>query len=147
MRITAIGICVYSLSHYSENPPVIIIVAVLTFLFAVFIGDDTIIIYPDRIIQKTNSLISLYLPFPGVTYYFKEIKQAYLESRPDCSILETSIALTLSSLSENRNNSNTTTPIYFILVDGRTVHFDTELEINKIRKIVQLVNSLIPTKS
>ncbi len=139
-------ICVFGLlfvwPHYDENPVIIIIVALLCLIFIFIIGDDQIIVYEDSVKQTTNSLWDLLTNSKGTTYKIKDIKCAYLQKHSSNS--EKAIALLLASaLPVNSINRDKTYPIYFELVDGREVKFETNLTGNQMKKVVDSVNYLI----
>lgn len=139
---------VYLLAHFNENPVVITGAALLCVLLLSIIGDDQIVVYQDKITQQNNSLASIIFRSKGQTIKINGIKSAYLQ--PEASATEIGAAVALSFLlsavlSKRKGSSsrNKTRPIFFDLKDGGTAQFDTNLEMGKMKKIVDLVNSLI----
>jgi hypothetical protein len=133
---------IYSLSHYAENPVVIIIVAALFLLFIINIGDDQIIVYQDRVTQTKNSISSFLFKSKNKTCKIEDIKSAYLQPISNSSPTEIGIALLLAFILPKRVNQHQTQPIYFDLKSGKTVQMDTYLENRKMGKIITMVNSL-----
>ncbi len=133
-----------ALSHYDENPILIIIFSALCLLFILIIGDDQIVVYKDSVSQTTNSLMSFIFKSKGRTYKLDTIKTAYLEPNIKLDFAEIGIiALLAMILPRNTSNSNATRPIYFELKNGETVKFDTNLENKKMKHIVEMINNLI----
>ena len=140
LRLAATFGLVYSIVSFDENPIVISIVVIFCLLIILFIGDDQIIVYPDRVIQKTNSFASLFLKSPDCCYKIQDIKSAYLQSTG--SHTEIGVALLIYSLLPKRNTSNKSNPIFLDLKNGKTVRIETDLEWNKMKKIIDIINSL-----
>ncbi len=142
LRVVCVVGLIYALSHYEENPSVIIIVVILCVLFILFIGDDQIIVYNDKVTQTTNSFSSLIIKSKGTTYDISKIKSAFLETPNKSTATEIGATAVLSLVFPKRNpNRDNTHPIYFSLKNGETVKFDTNLESSKMKKIVEIVNS------
>jgi xanthosine utilization system XapX-like protein len=142
-RIAATVGLIYALLHFEENPVVIAIVSLLCLLLIVFIGDDQITVYSDRIVQKTNSLASLFYTSKGKVYAIKDIKQASLQ--PPSTTEEIGATVLLAAILPKQNNRSTSRPIFLDLKNGETVRLNTDLNESAMRKIVELVNSLIHT--
>lgn len=140
--VCAFGL-IYSLPHYDENPVVIIIVSVLCLLFILILGDDQIVIYQDKIIQTTNSFASLIFRSKGKSIDIYKIKSAYLAPFVRPNPTEIGVAVLLAFvLPRNNSNRDKTKPIFFELKSGEILKFDTNLENGKMKRIVEIVNSL-----
>jgi len=143
LRLACIFGLIFSLQHYKENPIAIVIVSAICFLLIFIIGDDQIIVYQDRITQTTNSFSSLIFKSKGRTFDIAQIKSAYLQSIPKLGPTEIGAIVLLTLIVPKRNaNSDKTRPIFFKLKSGEIVKFDTNLEHSKMKRIVEIVNSL-----
>lgn len=143
LRLAALFGLIYSLPHFEENPVVISVAAGLCLLFILFLGDDQIVVYNDKITQTTNSLFDLVFGSKGKTFKIADIRSAYLEIPQSSSSLEIgTVAMLMLLLPKKRTSSNKTIPIYFELRNGGTAKFDTDLESDTIEEIVDWVNKL-----
>lgn len=142
-RIIIVAVLIYSLSHYEENPPVVVVFSILCVLAILLLGDDQISVYPDRIVRVSNSIISLVFRLKGKTYFICDIQSASLPTTIPMDTGDKGCALVLLSVLPSRRSRNDTNPIYLDLQDGRTVTILTGLESKKREKIVNLVNSLV----
>ena len=143
LRMICVIFLIYILVHYEENPTLIIIIAVICLLLILFIGDDQITVYTDKIIQNTNSFGSLIFNNNGTTLKLENIKVAYLETTKKSSVKELGMAGIIAFLLPIQNkNRDKKTLIYFELNSGEILNFETNLEKSKLIKIVELVNSL-----
>lgn len=140
------GACVfgliYTLPHFEENPVLITIVVFFLLLGICFIGNEVILIYKDRIVQKTNSLASLFFKRKPKAIAINQIQLAYLQQTPNNSPSETGIAILLAFFL-SRSTSQMVNVISFQLKNGDTVELYTHLDKGKREKIVALVNSLL----
>jgi hypothetical protein len=144
-RIAALCFMVYLGLHFTENPVLIGILILITIVFFIEIGDDQIIIYEDRIVQKHNALLPIFSKPKSIRFEIQEIESAYLEKKESTSSttevgVAFAIAALLPKLQRNRSKSN---PIYFKLKSGATVSFDTDLGLSDREKIVTIINALL----
>ncbi len=140
--IIAIGIFL-SVSHFNENPVVVTIVVVLCILGVLFIGDDQVTVYADRVTQSTNSIAAWLFNFKKEEYRFADISKAYL--RPEPSAAEVGIATALlfllpKSSSDQQDEGN---PIFLDLKNGKQVTLVTSLEYHKMKLVVDNINALL----
>ncbi len=143
LRIAIIVGLVFIVPHYNENPPVISIATGVGLLFFLVLGDDQIIVYPDKIVQTTNSLWSLIFHSKATVYMISDIKAASLP--PPASTEDMSGFLLLAFLlpKNSMRNRNDSHPIYLDLKDGKTVEIITYLGWQKMQEIVDTINPLI----
>jgi hypothetical protein len=134
---------VYLAFNYRENP-VVISIAALFFLYVFLaIGNDTIIVHPDRFVQKDDSILSLFLKRNYTVYNMDEIAAASLQQQPVPRVEEIVAATALiAMLPIRKNHADNDKPIYLYLKNGKTATILTSLEETKRLKIVALVNSL-----
>ena len=78
VRFVALIVGIYAYAHFDENPVVISIVMLISFLTIILIGSPEVIVYSDRIVKSNDSFLSLLTS--KSTYYFKDIDEAYFES-------------------------------------------------------------------
>jgi hypothetical protein len=118
-------------------------VSLLCLLFILILGDDQIIIYQDKIIQTTNSFASLIFRSKDKSIDIYKIKSAYLQPfvKPDPTEIGIAVLSALALPSSNSNRDKTK-PIFFELKSGEILKFDTNLENEKMKRIVEIVNSL-----
>lgn len=143
LRLVCVVAMVYALAHYEENPVVIIVFACFCMLFILFLGDDQITVYSDRIVQLKNSIGSLIFNAKGKTFYMHEIKTAYLQPKSQPSVLEIGVIATLATVTPNRRSNIRTRPIYLELVNGETEEINTCLDIDQMQQIVNQINLVI----
>jgi len=144
----AIGL-VYTLPHFNENPVLITIVSIIAAAAIIFLGDDQVVVYTDRIEQSTNSFADYFFKLKAKTYAIKDIQHIYLEPPPPpSSALETGVAILLAAaLNPKRGHDSSDKKLTKILIDlkdGQTATILTDLEDKKVAKIIETVNSLIP---
>ena len=143
LRFICVGCMIYLVFNYGENPTVIIIAEVLCLLFLVLLGSDTITVYSDKIIQSSNSILSLFLK--NREYEIKDIKAASLEVRPPSTPGETGVALIIAammnSIGRRRRLSNDPYPILIELKNGKTIQLLTNFDLDKRKAIVEAINS------
>jgi len=137
LRIAAVFGLIYSLFYFDENPIIISLVVFLCLLAILFIGDDQIVLYPDRLVHMTNSFASLIFRQKGKTYEIQNIKCAYLQ--PKGSGSELAVGMLLAFMLSKRNSSRSR-PIFLDLKNGETVRIETYLERNQMKKIVNIIN-------
>jgi hypothetical protein len=143
--VCAVGF-VLTFPHYNENPVLIVIVCLLCMAFIIFLGDDQITVYSDRVVQSTNSIAEYFFKLKGTTYAISDIKRMYPEPlRPTGSALEYGVAAVLAATLPKKTSRDKGTKIFVDLSDGRTVTMITGLESGKIKKIIDMVNSLAGT--
>ena len=135
----------YCFSHFEENPIVVSIATFLCLCFVVFMGDDRIIVYPDRVVQKDNSLAAYWFNFKGHTYSLCEMEKAYLDSGPTNAFDEGVVRL-LTMLLPRKRTSDSSYPIHFLMKDGSRKQFTTNLEIDKSIRVIEEVNAILAKK-
>lgn len=140
LRLAATATLIFSVIHIKENPVVIAIISFLSLLAILFLGEDQIIVYSDKVIQKTNSFASLIFNSKDITLEIKNIKSAYLEQAN--SNAKEIIPIVWLAFILPKQNINQSTSIFFNLKNGKTIAIETYLEENKMKKIVDIVNSL-----
>lgn len=140
------GACVlgliYTLPHFEENPVLIAVVVFFLLLGSCFIGNEVILIYKDRVVQKSNSLASLFFKRKPKTIEISQIQRAYLQQASKNSPHETGIAILLAFFL-SRNTSSMLAAISFQLKNGATIELYTHLDNGKREEMVALVNSLL----
>lgn len=144
-RIGTGALMVSALLHFDENPVVISIVAVLCFCCIFFFGDDQVIVYENRVVQKTNSIASYIFNFKGEVYSYLEIEEAYLDnSIPD---VYSSVVIALLSFISKKRGSDNVHPIFLRMKDGNIKEIPTSLDIYKREKIVDAINTVLAQRS
>ena len=143
-RIIIVAGIFYLSLHYEENPNLILVLYIILGFLLLIIGDDQIEIYPDRITQKTNSLLYFFFKTKGNSYPIADIKYAHLEVKVPNNPLDVGVAITMLLLLPRRTHKfNNEKPIYFDLKAGTTLKLSTNLEDKKRKEIVDLVNKLV----
>jgi len=145
LRLAAVIGIIYSLSHYDENPAVILFISIISLALILILGDDQIIVYSDKITQSTNSFASLIFNSKGLTYQIQDIKNAYLQPSTT-SPTEIGAGILLALIMQKQNNDKSR-PIFLEMKNGETIRLETKLERNKMKKIVETVNSLTSKNS
>lgn len=59
---------VYAISHYKDNPIAVGIACLICIVCMLFIGENHIVVYDDRILERTNSLWNLISGSGGTAY-------------------------------------------------------------------------------
>jgi len=148
-RAAILAAIVVVLSHYKENPVVIVIVAVFLTGILVLSGDDEILVYPDRVIQTDSSLASKIFKHRDGIYNIHDIRKASSQQDPDKKAIEDvseGVMVTLLMFVLPRKKTvNTSNDRTFLLEmkNGETVTIHTVLESSKVEKIISLINSLV----
>lgn len=129
------------LLHFDENPVVISIFLLICVLLFLFLGDDQIDVYSDRVVHYNNSLAHLLSLDKPTVYSIKDIRKASL---PDTSVgvTGTVVALLLAAVLPKQSGQNSY-PIFLELKNGKTVRVQTYLRAHHMKKVVELVNSLV----
>jgi hypothetical protein len=147
LRVMAVFLMVYVLSNYEENPPVVITISAFLFLLILIIGDDQIVVYQDRIVQKTNSIWSLVINSKGSSYQIENIKLAYLYKPtipdPGAGLAAAALYLILPKSYRSPNGSDRSKPIFLNLKDGTIEEISTYLDESTMEHIVQTVNAIV----
>ena len=145
------GICILAIGylafHYKENPFAIIILSSICLLIFMLIGGDEISVYRDKIIQRKTSILFRLLRFRGKTHALKDVKSAYLKLPPDekPDLVGIGFTVLFSLLSSGRGGSKSRRPLYLELKNGKMIAFQSSLDEDKMKKIVDLINDLIKT--
>ncbi|CAN5371958.1 hypothetical protein BH11BAC3_BH11BAC3_31810 [soil metagenome] len=143
-RLSCVFALIYSVAHFDENPFLFIIASGLCIYFIFTIGADQIIVYQDRITKSNKSFSALIFRPKDSTYYINQIKAAYLQTIPKSETGEIVAAVLLTSIfSKRKVIKDNLKPIFFDLKSGETVNFETSLENHKMKRIVDVVNSLL----
>ncbi len=145
LRAGCIALIIYMAFHYQENPPVIIAIIIFCFLDFLGMGNDEITIYPDKLIQIDTSIINLILKSKGDVYEIKDIKLATLPEKKMPSLSEVGIILFLASILPKRIRRYSQRQFFLDLRNGKTITIQTDLGHSKVKDIVKILNSLIPT--
>jgi hypothetical protein len=144
VRVAALIVLIYSIRHYDENPVVISIVACLCIIFILTIGDDQITVYEDRIMLSSGSFWNLLFKSRKQVYVLSSIKSLTIEAKPESTPTEIGLAVIVNILLSTRaGRRSTNTNMFLILKDNTTITLTSDLEIEKLKKVVQLVHSLI----
>ena len=121
-----------------------VILAFLCLYLFITTGHEQISIYEDRVIQTTISLFSFLFKSNTKTLYIKQIQTAYAVSRNETNIISLTHSHLFDAFTASTNKWGARIrPIYFNLKQGETAVLYTVLDRYKIRKIVELINSLI----
>ncbi len=98
---------------YEENHFVFIFLGIIAIGIFILCGEEEITIYEDRIIQKTNSIISYLQKSTNKEIFINTIVKAYVEKKPSSTKLELGLALLLSIFfSSGRSKTIRTTTIF-----------------------------------
>ena len=144
VRLVAIVALFYLLAHFNENPSLIAILAFVCVLLVAFIGEEHLSVYPDRVVQQSNSIASFVYKGKGNVYKIADIKSASLRPPPPPTAEEVGVALLLTAvLPKQKNNRDTLIPIFLELKDGQMVQLNTGVDQKKVQELVKLINSLV----
>lgn len=130
-----------ALLHFDENPVVISIFLFICVILFLFLGDDQVDIYRDRVVHYNNSLAHLLSLDKPTVYSIKDIRKASL---PDTSVgvTGTIVAMLVAAVLPKQSGQNSF-PIFLELKSGETVRLQTYLRGHYMKKIVEVVNSLV----
>ena len=78
LRCIVLAALIYTAFQFNENPVLISIVIILGIILWIFVGDDQICIYSDRVTQTDTSLATILFNGKEVSYDIKNIRSAYL---------------------------------------------------------------------
>ena len=145
LRLALVVGLVVSYPHYNENPVVIGIFIFLCIVFILFLGDDEILVYSDKIVLSTNSFASVIFKSKKKVYLISEIKEAYLPPTT-ITIPEMGLVLLIAMLTKKRT-TNHSHPIFLEMTNEKTERIETYLEYDQRKKIVDTINSLIPDRT
>ena len=141
-RAVLIGVIVYLAFHFEENPPVIIGAGILCLFLLLISGNDDIIIYSDKVVQKDTSILGILVKSKGRVFPLKDLKGA---SFPDCklpNLLEAGFILAVIAILPGRSSSRNQIRFYLDLKNGEHVTLHTDLSHKKVKEIVNTINSL-----
>jgi hypothetical protein len=141
LRLAAAAAVFYSLASFEENPVVISIFVFLCLMFILFIGDDQISVYSDKIVHSTNSLFSLFARSDGSVFEISEIRNAYLPSN-SVSAIDASIIFILAMLMPRRAGSRSH-PLFLEMMDGERKRLETYLGYGEKKKLAEVINTRI----
>ena len=117
----------YCFAHFEENPVVISVAILLCLALVIFIGDDRIIVYEDRVVEKDSSLAAYWFSF----------KHRIL-SKPD--VFASGVISILNLPTPRKAAISDNDAIFFELKDGNIQRIETTLAIDIRKNIVQKVN-------
>lgn len=141
LRCIVLAALIYIAFQFNENPVLISILIILGTLLWLFVGDDQICVFSDRVIQTDTSLATILFNLKEVSYDIKNIKSAYLTPKSSDKG-ELAVALLFTWLLP-KTSSTSERPIFFTMKDGSTIKITTLLDYNEKEKIVNTVNSLV----
>jgi hypothetical protein len=128
---------------YEQNPPIITVLMLICFLSFIYIGNDEIIIYADRVVQTDTSIVGLFLKSGKVIYELADIKSASLPQKPKPpGIFDVGLVILLLSILPKQRYHTTKAHFYLYLKHGKTISIYTSLGENKNKKIIEIINSL-----
>ena len=142
-RAGLIVLIAYLIYHHDENPPVISVLVLFCFILFIYSGNDEIIIYSDKIVQKNTALIGGLFFRKNKVYNFNEIKAVSTPERsiPDpagLAIIALLILLLPSKSRQNRDNR-----IYIEFKNGETVTMSSEFSQETLDEIAVLINEIL----
>lgn len=141
MKLGVVIAAGYSLLHFNENPPVISIVVVICLAVFIFYGNDEVKVYNDKVVLKTTSLFGAIFNLKPIVFEIKDIKQAYIQPSSDGPLELSTVIFLRSFLNTRRSNSNKIR-FYLELNNGETRTIFVDLEVNQVKKVIELINSL-----
>ena len=142
-RIIFLFVIVYLIGHYDENPPVIIVVASVTVLLFLGWGDDQILVYSDRVVHSSNTILSLLFNSKGKQYKIDKMSKAYLTPEEKVDPVAGGIVVILMLMFSKGSSSNRTRPIFIDTKDGKTIQLNTNLSHEQMEMAVETINTLI----
>jgi len=142
-RLACFAAIVYLWFHYEENPPVIIVASVICSLLFLIIGSDEISVYPDKIIQKSTSIVSLFSK--GRSYDISEIRAAYLLKEAASTADEAAIASFFKFIMPKLRHYKRNSPniINLELKNGKIIQLNSALEEDKMEELAKAINLLV----
>jgi len=142
-RLICLAAILFLWVHYEENPSVIIVASLVCFLLFLLIGSDEIVVYPDKIIEKSTSIVSLFSK--GKAYDISEIRSAYLLKEAASTADEAAIASFFKFIMPKMRHYKRNSPniINLELKNGKIIQLSSTLEEYKMEELVKAINSLI----
>jgi hypothetical protein len=144
VRIAAvftIGFCVYK---YEENPFVFILIIITAFWIVFYMGEEEIVIYPNKVVQRNNSILSLVLKSYDKAIEIKKVKKAYIDELSSAALSDIGIAGLLHLLMPKRSRgASKKCTIYLELANGEVDRIETTLSGKRIKEIVHNINVLV----
>jgi hypothetical protein len=140
VRIAALAGFIIAIRDFQQNPIVITLFCIACACCVLFIGDEQVDIYADRLVHRENSLWALIRNPEGKVFRLDQIAAAGLVSAP--SLAETGV-VTLMSFLVNRWPMTVRSAFSLELIHGQTVTIETRLARPQLKKIAQTVNSLL----
>lgn len=138
------------LREYDENPGFFLILLILDALFFLLIGYDKIIICEDRMVSMNRSLFEMVFNPKGTTYLLDKVLDAKLpEYSPLRDIISAARLVGRSNwfyLRLIRKDKNWVS-FYLEIKDGRSIPIYTSFLEGEIRKIVEIINTLIAERA
>jgi hypothetical protein len=142
-RICMILAIVYICFHYVENPDLLGTLAVIAFIFFMMLGSSQFWIYNNKIVERSDSIISFVFRWRHKTVYISDISRAILVPIPEDSPQEKSNQALLSILFGARFQKNTSPPVLLYMKDGEELYLPVTAGIRQKTKMVETINSLV----
>jgi hypothetical protein len=134
---------IYCGLHFGENPDVLGTLGVILFLLLMVTGHDQIWIYDEKIVEKSDSLVSLLFRWRHKQIFIKDIVRASLAPEQTIPTSEKIYLFLLSILFQRRPGRQIFHPILFEMKNGDTRHLKTDTSLAQRIKIVEVVNGII----
>ena len=119
---------VSALFHFDENPVVITIFVCIAVTILLFVGNEKIIVYPDRFIYCHGSLMGLF--DKKLAYYFKDIKEITFEGIYSWGLDNLTDRLPL-------HVPDPTNKLYILMKSGKEKEINSRIYKNDLREAVQ----------
>ncbi len=123
-------IIIIAVLHFTENPIAVGFVVTLLLALEIFISDEKIIVYEDKLVYRIRYFFNLYTK--DKTYFFRDIKT-----------LETSTNRLKDEFFDFISQFRLSTYLYIKLIDNKIITLRTSISRNEMTEIVDIVNKLI----
>ena len=141
-RAVCIALIIYSCFHYEQNPVAVIIVSVIFFSIFFFIGDEIIIVYTDKIVLHSSSIANLFLKSPA--YLIKDIESAEIPPPDKLDVAKiTWMAILIVFLPKQQSIERYRGRIYLILKNDEIITIKSDLDRQRLMKVVRAINEII----
>lgn len=146
LRFTCLVGLVYLYYIFDDNQRLETVATISLALVFFISGNTEIIIYPGKVVEKTNSFASMILPGKEKQFEISEIKKAYLPEDINPGVDELTAVAVLAALlpGKHTNYGERWNVILLEMNDGKTVRLFAELSKRKREKAVAVINSLLP---
>lgn len=146
-HVLALGAAVYMGFHYDENPTVISVLIGFCLLLFSIIGEDQVYLNPDKLVMRTNSILSWLRPGEGSVFSLAEIRSAELPSEEIPGPLEVGFIVLLIAFLPKRGHTGTRqTTFYLNLKDGETTQLMSGITKAQASRLVEEINRLVNAK-